>query len=400
MKSVNRIDVMEKWEDAITEKFVETDEGYLSGRAIVTNIGVFSYRDNDGNIIRELRPPEEVFDEASVQSLQSKPITNNHPPQLVDTNNIKEVQIGTVGDSIYQDEYTLAPKMTITDRPAIMDARNGKRSFSCGYKADIEFTPGNWMGVEYDAIQRNIRYNHVALVDKGRAGDLAKMRMDSDSAVLTTQSETVSNKNIIGDTKMADNVIFKSVRIDGIDYQAETEVARKLHQDSKKIDELESNIAAVKADSQKTIDELQAKLDVFEKSVTEKDAELEKIKADAIDETKIDSIVNAKIQLIDTAKKFDANIDTSLPAKELKKLVIKTMFADSDLEGKSDDYINAKFDTIVELKKNTADVENRNKTTEANKVDGVQNTQKERLTADDIRQQMIEKQREILEGDK
>lgn len=37
-------------------------------------------------------------------------------------------------------------------------------------------------GLHYDVIQRNIRGNHVALVDKGRAGETACLRMDSADA--------------------------------------------------------------------------------------------------------------------------------------------------------------------------------------------------------------------------
>ncbi|MCX7015414.1 MAG: alpha/beta hydrolase fold domain-containing protein, partial [Candidatus Sumerlaeota bacterium] len=53
----------------------------------------------------------------------------------------------------------------------------GKTALSCGYTCDLEHTPGNWMGIKYDAIQRNIRYNHMAVVKAGRAGDAAKLHM-------------------------------------------------------------------------------------------------------------------------------------------------------------------------------------------------------------------------------
>ena len=75
---VKRYDSLDpgKW---MTTAFTKTPEGFLTGRAIVTNVGVFTYRNKDGGITRELRPPEEVFAVDSLNSLKLKPVVNNHP---------------------------------------------------------------------------------------------------------------------------------------------------------------------------------------------------------------------------------------------------------------------------------------------------------------------------------
>lgn len=39
-----------------------------------------------------------------------------------------------------------------------------------GYFCDYELTPGTFNGIHYDAVQRNIRGNHIALVEEGRMG--------------------------------------------------------------------------------------------------------------------------------------------------------------------------------------------------------------------------------------
>jgi hypothetical protein len=52
----------------------------------------------------------------------------------------------------------------------------GKRELSAGYRCLYEVTAGVWNGLHYDAIQRNIRGNHLALVTEGRMGpDVAVM---------------------------------------------------------------------------------------------------------------------------------------------------------------------------------------------------------------------------------
>ena len=53
---------------------------------------------------------------------------------------------------------------------------------SLGYVCKIDETPGEWNGQKYDQIQRDINYNHLAVVHKGRAGN-ARIRLDADELV-------------------------------------------------------------------------------------------------------------------------------------------------------------------------------------------------------------------------
>lgn len=168
----------------------KTPEGFLRGRAIATNIGVFPYTQPDGTVRRELRLPSEVRDTASQDSLKGKPVTNEHPKgTLVNAENAKDLAVGSIGDDIRSDSYHVSVPITITDAKTVADIENGKVALSCGYTCDLEDKGGVWMGVNYDAIQRNIRYNHVAVVAKGRAGDAAKLRMDAADAGIYCDSD-------------------------------------------------------------------------------------------------------------------------------------------------------------------------------------------------------------------
>ena len=59
----------------------------------------------------------------------------------------------------------------------IMD---GKRyQISPGFWSSTEYVKGQYNGQNYDAIQRDISINHIAVVEEGRAGDSVKIKLDS-----------------------------------------------------------------------------------------------------------------------------------------------------------------------------------------------------------------------------
>jgi hypothetical protein len=204
MAKVKRYDSLNpgRW---MTIPFTRTHEGFLVGRAIVTSIGVFTYRNKDGGTSRELRLPEEVFDSGSLASMKLKPVTNDHPAERVTPANTQELAVGSLGSLVTTttqertwDGYTpqekltdglhVAIDMTINQEAAIEDALNGKRSLSMGYECELEKADegATWLGMAYDSIQRNIRYNHCAIVDVARAGDAAKIQLDSKTGKLGT----------------------------------------------------------------------------------------------------------------------------------------------------------------------------------------------------------------------
>lgn len=154
-------------------------DGRLRVDAHLTRTGVFVYRLADGTERREYRPPEEVFHADALDSFAMVPVTDDHPAGLVTAKNARDVAIGWTGETIRRDGDHVAAAMMFADDRAIAKVDRGKRELSCGYTCDLEETSGvSPEGERYDVIQRNIRGNHVALVDMGRAGPTARLRMD------------------------------------------------------------------------------------------------------------------------------------------------------------------------------------------------------------------------------
>lgn len=153
-----------------------TPEGYLIDRPIVTRTGIFEYQNPDGSIRRELRLPEDVFAPESLKSYRGKPVILTHDAGTVDSSNVQANHIGTILTDGYRSGENVRAEIIIHDSDTML--RSGLRELSLGYSLELEETPGEWNGERYDAIQRNIRINHLALVHEARAGEQARLNID------------------------------------------------------------------------------------------------------------------------------------------------------------------------------------------------------------------------------
>lgn len=158
-----------------------TGDGYLVAQAHIAKVGVQTYLGNEvgrpgAGIVRVYRPAAEVFDRASLTSFAHKPITVGHPPEGVTADNWKRRAVGYVGGEVLRDGDRIAVPLLFTDSAAIRQLESGVQELSGGYGCDLDWTPGVTAdGEAYDAVQRQIRINHVALVAQGRAGSTIRV---------------------------------------------------------------------------------------------------------------------------------------------------------------------------------------------------------------------------------
>lgn len=278
-----------------------TADGYVTARARAVRTGVQVYRArelgdaaiaagfSDDDVVRVMRPEDEVFSKDSVAGFTHAPVTNDHPSVMVDAENWRELAVGEVGAKVMRDGEYLALDLILKDAAAIKDFESGKRELSAGYTAEIEFVD-NADG--YDAVMRNIRINHLALVDNGRAGSKARI---GDSAAnqwgispLTTQEVPMEMKAVaIGD---------KAINVAAADADKLTAV---IADKDKEIGELTAKLA----DAQSKIltdEQIKAKA----KEMADAMARREKVKAklgDAAD-AMTDAQIEGALLVIDAAK--------------------------------------------------------------------------------------------------
>lgn len=121
-----------------------------------------------GKIYMGLRDPEEL--KKSLNTWKGLPLHIEHHIDSAD-NPQKLTRVGSIGTDVkWNAPYVDAP-LTIWDGEAIRAVESGQyKELSCAYRYEPDFTAGEYEGKKYDFVMRNIRGNHVALVEEGRAG--------------------------------------------------------------------------------------------------------------------------------------------------------------------------------------------------------------------------------------
>ena len=329
------------WADGIdyeTRPAVKTAEGFLIARAPLTSVGVFTYRNADGTPRRELRLPEEVFSDESLATLRMKPLTLLHPEEAVTPKNADKLSVGSIGNDITIDPYRVYGSVSVTKADGIKAVEEKTaRGLSCGYKCDIEWTSGTWMGVPFDCIQRNIRYNHVALVPVPRAGDGNAIRMDGAGT-----PEPRENYKPINEEKMN----LKTIHLDGADFQAEPQVIAALDKAQNRADAAEKELSQLRTDSKAAAEKAAA-----EKAAVEAERDTFKERLDAMEKempNKISEAVKSRLDIVCKAATAGVEVRDDMADYDIKKAVVKKYYPNANLDGQEEAYINARFDCACE----------------------------------------------------
>jgi len=194
-------------------------QGHVRCNAIVTAAKVLRYYDSAGTAFDILRHPDDVFNDDSLATLSGVPITLGHPVVdgknvLVTPENWQEFGVGVVGDSISkQNPYVKIDGLSIQAEIALAAIQAGTKQLSPGYEADIIEESGVYDGVPYQLRQKNIVYNHMAILEEGRTGVEVRLLMgDSTRCFLNDSSHKFEEKTVILPTKKMTKSLIVDVK--------------------------------------------------------------------------------------------------------------------------------------------------------------------------------------------
>ena len=316
-----------------------TADGYLVAEAKVARTGIQLYAGREVgrpelSVVRVYRPAEEVFHRDSVSSFSHAPVTVDHPAEMVTDANWKDLAVGETSGEVLRDGERLRIPLIVKDSSAISKIESGKRELSAGYTCDLAFEAGETPnGEAYDAVQRNIRANHVAIVAKGRAGAECRIGDAEPEHWGAAPIYNVDSKDGHMSDKLATVVLGdKAVQV--------ADAAAPI------IENFKTAFADEKA---KLITDHAAQLAAKDADLAKKDAELDALKAKVLSDADLDARVQARADLIATAKMIAGDVQVvGMPDAEIRKAVVVAKLGDAAIKDKAEAYIDARFDILAE----------------------------------------------------
>lgn len=345
------------------DKFtIDPITGFLHVKNVpITCEGVRPYRQFDGQRIQEAKTPEELFSAATVDSANNKPVTDDHPTDangntiMVNRDNSQQFMKGFMSDHARVDKSTktIRNDLIITDSKLINKIRHGKQELSIGFQMQLDPTKGELNGQAYDAKQTNIRINHVAIVDRGRAGHSVRLTADS--------AEEIPEDN---EKKKGEKMDFTKVHTKQGDISVAVEDADKLTKLVGDADESNSKLEKLKAERDKInqqIKELEGSNDKSKKEAADakKKADEARARADAAEEENkslksqlegdaFEDKLNNTLAFREKAKKIvgDSFDFTGKSEREVEEAALKTKFPDRSFDSESDDYVRGYYENL------------------------------------------------------
>ena len=260
------------------------------------------------------RPEGEVFSRDSMASFASAPVTLQHPPVAVTADNWKNYAVGDVGEDVVRDGETVRVPLIVRDAKTVSKIAAGTREISMGYTCDLSWEDGTAPdGTAYQAVQRNIRINHLAIVDSARGGPSLK----------------------IGDADMT----IKKITFDGLPLEI-TDAGEAA------LAKLQSQIA----DGKTKLADAETKVATLATEVATKDAEIATLKAQLADAkvtpAQLRDAAKAFALVVDQATKLGVKVSDEMGEAELRRSAVNLKVGDA-AKGWNDEQIAASFGTLA-----------------------------------------------------
>ena len=345
---------------ALTDTRFTKDGGYMVVDAAIARTGIQDYNGYelgrpDLGVVKVYRPEAEVFSDRAMASFAHKPVTDDHPSEMVSAGNWKQHAVGMTGDTVVRDGDHLRVPFTLMDAAAIRTVQDGKRELSAGYMADIDWTAGKTPdGQLFDASLKSITGNHLAIVSRGRAG--ATCRIGDSWGTSQQEKPTMADTN-------------RAVLVDGVSYQLTDQGAQlveKLTRDLadavSKVTGKEGQIAALSSTHAGAIaakdGEIAALTQAHAGVIAAKDAEIATLRS-LTDAAALDSQIEARSAVVAATRRVlgDSYDPKGKSVADMQTAVVTKRLGDAAVAGRPPEFFAAAFDTLTLADAGTSQVD-------------------------------------------
>lgn len=274
-------------------------------------------------VYRVYRPASEVFAADAMKSFAHVTVTNDHPGRNVTPETWREDAGGMTGGEVIRDGQFVVVPMTLMDAGIIKAYEDDKRELSAGYDAQVTLETGvTDTGETYDAVMRQIRGNHVALVDRARGGEA--LRIGDHNPQLGVPP-----------------VPLKTILVDGIPVEA-TDAAATV------IDTLSKRLETANAATQRVMTEHTTVLAARDATISTLTAERDAARGQVLTDAALDARVTERATLIASAKRIHDADYTGKSVADIRRIAVTAKLGDAKVAGKDATYVAVMFDCMLD----------------------------------------------------
>ena len=316
-----------------------TRDGYLAASVRCARTGCQDYLGAemgrpDLARVTVYRPEGAVFARDSLETFAGKPVTMGHPSDPVTADNWKSHAVGAVGEDVVRDGDFVRVSLALMDGAAIQAVQGGQREISMGYEAAVSFEDGTAPdGTPYQAVMRDLRINHLAVVPRARGG--AELRIgDGAEDSGTDRTEWGAAPLPINDMKGRHMADLRTVVVGD-------EAVETTDQGARAIESLKTKLS----DAVKAHDTALAAKDA---TIAARDARIAELETQVLDGAALDAKVAERADLIARAKTVAPSVVTDgLDANAIMRAALKARLSDAEIDNKPDAYVSAYFDILA-----------------------------------------------------
>ncbi len=305
-------------------------DGCLVADVRAARVGIQTYHrsetdapaDFTGGAVRVYRPESEVFSVDSMASFAAAPFTIDHPSQPVTADNWRQLGVGEVNGDVVRDGGFVRVPVIVRDAASVEKVRTTHRQLSMGYACTLDWTPGTTPdGQAYDAVQRNIRINHIAAVRAARGGP--ELKISDERPTPPTGDKSMKTLTIDG------------LKVPNVSDEAEAAILKL------QADKADADAKAKKAEEE----EAEAR-----KSSSAKDAEIATLKKQLVDAAltpaRLRDAAKAYAQVCDKAKALGVTFAQDADADAIMRAVVDAKMGD-DAKGWTADQVAVSFAVLA-----------------------------------------------------
>jgi hypothetical protein len=286
-----------------------------------------------------------------MDTIKMIPITMHHPEEgYVDASVASREAIGITGESVEENGDMVLANLVIFDEAAVRAIRNKEIcELSLGYTSDIEQTSGEHEGMPFDCVQRNIRYNHLSVVERGRAGSRVRIVTDSLGDYMTAKTD---EQDIPRDAQIKAPITPRTISEEFGDYRTRTDA--RMDEMEKKIDKILDNFEELKGKKSDEESEEGERKEQVRKYVEGDNTQGQKRdRMDAEVRKEAERRANYLVEAFRTMPEKEFKEMHELRTDDIRDHLLKKMMPEESFSGRCGVYRDAAFDIAVARRSET-----------------------------------------------